>query len=447
MEDGSPLGLLSEQEVRSLELSELIGEGSGGKVYRAQTANGEFVAVKAVATVDPTEVKSIEKEISLLRECHCPQIVCYRGSAFKQAEQEPEQTEVPQLLLVAMDWCKYGSVGDMLLYNTGAKTLPLDEKIIAFICSEVVKALHYIHDEKKMIHRDVKACNVLINSDFMPQLADFGVAKEVQPSAEDKAKTKIGTPHWMAPEVLDQGLTPNAKGYNNLADIWSLGITAIEMAEGQPPYFNVNAMLAMYKIRQNPPKGLSAPSKWTFAFSNFVERCLAPRAGTRPKARMLLKDQFITSAPQDLGGRPVLEALVLERVAMREDIAVNGPPALPPTERPVEKSDSIKAYSRMSNDGATHSRVSIEISELDNEKLDNEKIRSVTSDVQLTRVNSRVSIDGGCQTRISIDSQGGSAKDGSAGPNSCRSDSGGEPYFMRAYKHPAEVDASKPPAA
>jgi serine/threonine protein kinase len=400
--------------------------------------------VKAVATVDPTEVKAIEKEIAMLRECHCPQIVYFRGSAFKQADQEPEQTEVPQLLLVAMDWCKYGSVGDMLLYNTGAKTLPIDEPIIAFICSAVVKALHYIHDERKMIHRDVKACNILINSDFMPQLADFGVAKELQPSAEDKAKTKIGTPHWMAPEVLDQSLNQSAKGYNNLADIWSLGITAIEMAEGQPPYFNVNAMLAMFKIPQKPPKGLSDPTQWTSSFANFVERCLAPRAGTRPRARMLLKDQFITSAPQDLDGRPVLEALVLERIAKREDIAVNGPPAAPPADEALpraerkmsdSKMDSIKVNTRGSNEGGAHSRVSIEISELDNDYSDNEKIRSVTSEgKQLSRVNSRVSFDGGCPTRISIDSQGGSAKEGSAGNNSVRSDSGGVPYFMRAIR-------------
>ena len=98
-----------------------------------------------------------------------------------------------------------------------------------------MKALHYIHDVREMIHGNVKACNVLINSDFMPQLADFGVAKELQPSAEDKAKTKIGTPHWMAPEVLDQSLNQSAKGYNNLADIWSLGILALELSTGTPP--------------------------------------------------------------------------------------------------------------------------------------------------------------------------------------------------------------------
>ena len=111
MDGGSPRTLLSEEEIRSLELSDLIGEGSGGKVYKAQTAAGDFVAVKAVATVDPTEVKAIEKEIAMLRECHCPQIVYFRGSAFKQADQEPEQTEVPQLLLVAMDWSRKAAAG------------------------------------------------------------------------------------------------------------------------------------------------------------------------------------------------------------------------------------------------------------------------------------------------------------------------------------------------
>ena len=265
-------------------------------------------------------MESIKEELSKLRKCQCEHIVRYRGSALKQADQKPDQTKAPQLLLVAMNYCKYGSVGDMLLYNTGAKTLPIDEPIIAFICSAVVKALHYIHDVREMIHGNVKACNVLINSDLMPQLADFGVAKELQPSAEDKAKTKIGTPHWMAPEVLDQSLNQSAKGYNNLADIWSLGITAIEMAEGQPPYFNVNAMLAMFKIPQKPPKGLSDPTQWTSSFANFVERCLAPYAGTRPRARTLLTDPFIKSV-KDSDGRPLLEAFVLERTAMREDIA------------------------------------------------------------------------------------------------------------------------------
>lgn len=137
-----------------------------------------------------------------------------------------------------------------------------------------------------MIHRDIKAGNILLDLNGHAKIADFGVCAQIMNTC-DNSKTFIGTPCWMSPEVLTYS------DYNKKTDIWSLGITAIEMAEGEPPYSNMKMNMVILKIKNNPPSGMSDPSKWSKEFNNFVSRCLTIIPADRPTARELLKDPFI----------------------------------------------------------------------------------------------------------------------------------------------------------
>jgi serine/threonine protein kinase len=206
---------------------ELLGEGNFGLVYKAyHKQSGNIVAIKVVPI--SSDIESLKKEIAILRECKCPHIVRYFGSYLKKSTGE---------LWLILEYCNAGSVAD-LIKSTG-KTL--NEYEISSICHAVLKGLEYLHDTKK-IHRDVKAGNILLDNRGNAKLADFGVSAQLQ-HTYDKRGTVTGTPYWMSPEVLS-----NSGEYNKKTDIWSLGITAIEMAEGEPPYSHINYMRAMFVI-------------------------------------------------------------------------------------------------------------------------------------------------------------------------------------------------------
>lgn len=161
----------------------------------------------------------------------------------------------------------------------------LNEEQIAAVCYASLKGLEYLHDAN-LIHRDMKAANILLDNYGNAKLADFGVSAQLQ-NTYSKKKTMAGTPHWMSPEVLTKS------EYNKKTDIWSLGITAIEMAEGDPPYSNMNYIKAMLYIPINPPKGLTCPESWSPEFNSFVARCLTVDNKQRPTAKELLMDPFI----------------------------------------------------------------------------------------------------------------------------------------------------------
>lgn len=178
----------------------------------------------------------------------------------------------------------------------------MQEEWIQVILKETLQGLHYLH-ESKQIHRDVKAGNILVNSDGDIKLADFGVAgwmSDGTARGDGQRETFVGTPCWMAPEVMEQ-----SKGYNERADIWSLGITAFELARGYAPYSKYAPMQVLIKTLREPPPTLESYEnssgkevpKFSAKFKNFVARCLVKDPKNRPSAGELLHDKFIKGAP------------------------------------------------------------------------------------------------------------------------------------------------------
>ncbi|KAH8279382.1 hypothetical protein KR026_008491, partial [Drosophila bipectinata] len=249
-----------------------LGEGSYGSVYKAQhKESSSIVAIKLVPV--ESDLHEIIKEISIMQQCDSPYVVRYYGSYFKQYD-----------LWICMEYCGAGSVSDIMRLRK--KTLTEDE--IATILSDTLKGLVYLHLRRK-IHRDIKAANILLNTEGYAKLADFGVAGQLTDTMA-KRNTVIGTPFWMAPEVIEE------IGYDCVADIWSLGITALEMAEGKPPYGDIHPMRAIFMIPQKPPPSFREPDRWSTEFIDFVSKCLVKEPDDRATATELLEHEFIRNA-------------------------------------------------------------------------------------------------------------------------------------------------------
>lgn len=194
-----------------------------------------------------------------------------------------------------MEFCAAGSLSDMMAICRETLTEPQ----IACVMKMSLEGLKYLH-ARRIIHRDVKAANVLVTDSGDCKLADFGVSSDIVTTLSRK-QTVIGTPNWMAPEVI------KASAYNDRADIWSLGITAIELAVGQPPHSDVHPMTAMFNIPTAPPPTLPYPEKWSKAFHSFIHVCLQKDPNRRPTAAQLLeKHPFILQA----GGSEVIMEFV-----------------------------------------------------------------------------------------------------------------------------------------
>uniref|UniRef100_W5KV90 non-specific serine/threonine protein kinase n=1 Tax=Astyanax mexicanus TaxID=7994 RepID=W5KV90_ASTMX len=256
---------LTKQPEEVFDVLEKLGEGSYGSVFKAHyKETGEIVAIKQVPV--ESDLQEIIKEISIMQQCNSPHVVRYYGSYFKNSD-----------LWIVMEYCGAGSVSDIIRQRN--KTLAEDE--IAAILQSTLKGLEYLHFMRK-IHRDIKAGNILLNSEGQAKLADFGVAGQLTDTMA-KRNTVIGTPFWMAPEVIQE------IGYNCVADIWSLGITAIEMAEGKPPYADIHPMRAIFMIPTNPPPTFRNPDQWSEPFRDFVSQCLVKNPENRATATQLLQ--------------------------------------------------------------------------------------------------------------------------------------------------------------
>ncbi|XP_075419435.1 mitogen-activated protein kinase kinase kinase kinase 4 isoform X47 [Tenrec ecaudatus] len=295
MANDSPAKSLVDIDLSSLrdpagifELVEVVGNGTYGQVYKGRhVKTGQLAAIK-VMDVTEDEEEEIKLEINMLKKySHHRNIATYYGAFIKKSPPGHDD----QLWLV-MEFCGAGSITD-LVKNTKGNTLK--EDWIAYISREILRGLAHLHIHH-VIHRDIKGQNVLLTENAEVKLVDFGVSAQLDRTV-GRRNTFIGTPYWMAPEVIACDENPDAT-YDYRSDLWSCGITAIEMAEGAPPLCDMHPMRALFLIPRNPPPRLKS-KKWSKKFFGFIEGCLVKNYTQRPSTEQLLKHPFIRDQPNE----------------------------------------------------------------------------------------------------------------------------------------------------
>ncbi|XP_056632161.1 mitogen-activated protein kinase kinase kinase kinase 5 isoform X5 [Diorhabda sublineata] len=270
------------------ELIQRIGSGTYGDVYKAKRlSTNDFAAIKVIKLEPGDDFGIIQQEILMMRDCLHPNIIAYYGSYLRRDK-----------LWICMEYCGGGSLQD-IYHITG----PLAENQIAYMCRETLLGLQYLHNKGKM-HRDIKGANILLTECGDVKLADFGVSAQITATI-NKRKSFIGTPYWMAPEVA---AVERKGGYNQLCDIWAIGITAIELAELQPPMFDLHPMRALFLMSKSgfKPPTLKDKEKWSATFQSFVKVALTKNPKKRPTAEKLLQHAFFQG---DMHRRLALELL------------------------------------------------------------------------------------------------------------------------------------------
>lgn len=261
---------------KEFKLIEFIDEGTYGQVYKAKHLKTDKIySIKIINNI--SLMQNLILESSLLKFCStCKYINKYHGSYYDYISKE---------IWLILDHCKYGNIMNIISTNN----ITLNEKQISAIIKMVLKSLVFLHSNG-IIHRDIKGGNLLLNEDGIIELCDFGTGtllKCVLDINDDENGKKIGSPYWMAPEIVINST------YSTAGDIWSLGITCIELVEGNPPYSNIKPLRAMLLTSTDPPKGLSTPNSFSKEFNNFVKKCLTVDFNKRPSASELLNDTFI----------------------------------------------------------------------------------------------------------------------------------------------------------
>ncbi|CCH45422.1 Ribosomal protein S6 kinase alpha-3 [Wickerhamomyces ciferrii] len=250
---------------------ECVGRGNFGDVYKAnEKKTSKVVAIKVVNLEETDdEIDVLVQEISFLSQLRSDHITNYYQAYVKDVN-----------MWIVMEYCGGGSCADLLKCHRS-----LSEDVVGFVIKETLKGLEYLHSERK-IHRDIKAANILLTSDGQVKLADFGVSGQIT-ATQVRKDTFVGTPFWMAPEIITR-----KRGYDEKVDIWSLGITAIELLKGTPPHSHEEPMKILFEIPKNPPPVLTG-SRYSDGLKEFIRFCLLKNPSKRPSASLLLKTRFI----------------------------------------------------------------------------------------------------------------------------------------------------------
>lgn len=259
-----------------------IGQGAFGTVWKAkQKGTANVVALKQLDVNGSSSLNELITEIKFMSQLVCKYVVQYHCSYLTKKDTGAFT------LWISMEYCDAGSVNDLMEITKKA----FNETQISLIMKDALKGLYFLHKNKRL-HRDIKAGNIMLTESGRAKLGDFGISGEVKDYT--KHHTAIGTPYWMAPEVITEN-------YDQRADIWSLGITAIELAEGQPPLSDIHPMRAIFMIPRQPPPTLTTPSMWSEAFNDFIAKTLIKDPEQRPSANWLLKNHpFIKNISKKL---------------------------------------------------------------------------------------------------------------------------------------------------
>ncbi|XP_006884411.1 PREDICTED: serine/threonine-protein kinase 10 [Elephantulus edwardii] len=332
-----------------------LGDGAFGKVYKAKNKEtGALAAAKVIETKSEEELEDYIVEIEILATCDHPYIVKLLGAYYYDGK-----------LWIMIEFCPGGAVDAIMLELDRGLTEPQ----IQVVCRQMLEALTFLHS-KRIIHRDLKAGNVLMTLEGDIRLADFGVSAKNLKTLQ-KRDSFIGTPYWMAPEVV-MCETMKDTPYDYKADIWSLGITLIEMAQIEPPHHELNPMRVLLKIAKSDPPTLLTPSKWSVEFRDFLKVALDKNPETRPSAAQLLEHPFVRSINSNKALRELVAEAKAEVMEEIEDGRDEG-----------EEEDSVDTTSPLGN----HTQDYSEVNQLDADKPLKESPTSPTPSQPQDHVN------------------------------------------------------------